>query len=188
MYSHACLLPDSNAVAVGPLVISEANYFSLQPKRMEKEIVSQGIICFHLDPVFLSAHITVLPLCLRVCWKWAHLGWFGFFSCFHPRNVTWLLKYVCGQVLMAVHLFVGEAEEWRSWSVVWGPAKSLCWKKIVVLIENCGNLCSTSRFLLNMGVSTTSSFLEKELLETGGKALPLPFGLISSFLPQRTSM
>lgn len=60
MYSHACLLPDSNAVAVGPLIVSEANYFSLQPKRMEKEIASQGIICFHFDSVFLSAHIPEL--------------------------------------------------------------------------------------------------------------------------------
>lgn len=62
MYSHACLLPDSNAVAVGPLIISEENYFSLQPKRMEKEIASQGIICFHFASVFLSARITALSM------------------------------------------------------------------------------------------------------------------------------
>lgn len=62
MYGHASLLPDSDAAAVGPLIISEANYFSLQPKRMEKEIASQGIICFHFASVFLSAHITELSM------------------------------------------------------------------------------------------------------------------------------
>lgn len=83
MYSHACLLPDSNAVAVGPLVISEANYFSLQPKGMEKEIASQGIICFHLDSVFLSAHITVLSVCfesiLEMSTSWVVWGFFFIF-------------------------------------------------------------------------------------------------------------
>lgn len=66
MYSHACLLPHSNTVAMGPLIISEANYFSLQPKRMEKEIASQGITLFHFDSDFLSARVTKVSLCTSI--------------------------------------------------------------------------------------------------------------------------
>lgn len=81
MYSHACLLPHSNTVAMGPLMISEANYFSLQPKRMEKEIASRGIILFHFDSDFLSAHITRLYLyILRVYWEMSTSWVVGFLS------------------------------------------------------------------------------------------------------------
>lgn len=45
---------------MGPLMASEANYFLLQPKRMKKEIACLGIIQFHFDSDFLSAHVSKL--------------------------------------------------------------------------------------------------------------------------------
>lgn len=75
MYSHACLLPHSNTVAMGPLIISEANYFSLQPKRMEKEIASRGIILFHFDSDFLSARVTKVSLCISIVYWEISTSW-----------------------------------------------------------------------------------------------------------------
>lgn len=127
MYSHACLPPHSNAVAMGPLTISEANYFSLQPKRMEKEIASQGIILFHFDPAFLSAHVTKLYLCISKAYEEISMSWMVCFLLFsHPQNVTsciaakihirYFLLYTC---LEKHRLKV--FKEWRSWSVLWWP-------------------------------------------------------------------
>jgi len=89
MYSHACLLPYSNTVAVGPLIVSDKYCFSLEPKRVEEESASQGIILFHFDSD-LSARVTSY---LYVLWeyigKWAHLRWFVFFL-FPSTSCDWL--------------------------------------------------------------------------------------------------
>lgn len=93
MYSHACLLPDSNAVAVGPLIVSEANYFSLQPKGWKRKLHLRGLfasilILFSCLPTLLS-----YPCTLRIYWKWARLRWFVFFL-FSSTKCDWLLKCV----------------------------------------------------------------------------------------------